>query len=108
MEKNKLIEEDVKQNSPWYEIVETSDVLEQGDFIDNCEIFIPTYVPNDSVNSDFAYKAEFGAFKSNVVVVNQSCDLGNKKGLEHILVCPRKPLSTYIKSDMNMKEIYKK
>lgn len=108
MGSNKLAEEDVEQSYPWYEVVEASDELEQGDFIDNCEVFVPTYILNDSTNNSFTYKVEFRGFKSNVVVINQSCDLGSKKDLEHILVCPRNLLSSYIKPDMNMKEIYKK
>ena len=109
---NKLVEEDVQQNYPWYEIIETSETLEQGDFIDNCEIFIPTYIPNDgtatlsgSIDSNFTYKVEFGGIKCNVVIVSQSCDLGNNKNLIYTLVCPRKPISAYIKPDTNLNKL---
>jgi hypothetical protein len=37
---------ELSQAYPWYEIVE-SDELEQGDFIDNCKVLIPTYIPID-------------------------------------------------------------
>jgi hypothetical protein len=33
------------QESPWYGIVEESEELEQGDYIDDCEVLVPTYLP---------------------------------------------------------------
>jgi hypothetical protein len=101
-----LAEEDIKQIHPWYEIIEASDELEQGDFVDNCEIFVPRYIPSDSANDAFTYKAEIDSYKMNVIVITQSCDLGNNKGLEHVLVCLRKPSSAYKKPDTNIKQFY--
>ena len=101
-----MAEGNLKQNHPWYEIVEVSEELEQGDFVDNCEIFVPTYIPNDSTNDAFAYKVEIDSYRLNVVVINQSCDLGNNKGLDHVLVCLRKPSSAYKNPNMSMKQFY--
>ncbi len=30
---------------PWYDIAVGNEELEQGDFIDNCNVLIPTYTP---------------------------------------------------------------
>jgi hypothetical protein len=101
-----LAEEGVKQLHPWYEVVEECDELEQGDFIDNCEIFVPRYIPNDITSDTFTYKAEIDSYKLNVIVITQSCDLGNNKGLEQVLVCQRKPSSAYKNLNTNIKQFY--
>lgn len=97
-------EGDLKQNHPWYEIVEASEELEQGDFIDDCEIFVPTYIPNELKDEVFTYKANVDSYKLNIVVISQSCDLGNNKGLDHVLVCRRKPFSILKRPEMSVKQ----
>lgn len=43
---------------PWYDIAGESDELEQGDFIDNCKVLIPTYIPVELDTSAHAVPQE--------------------------------------------------
>lgn len=69
----------MEKKYPWYEIVDGSEVLLQGDFIKECPVVIPS--------SEISDKVEIRIFNYNVVVVSQSCDLTLKK-LDLVLVCP--------------------
>lgn len=72
---------------PWYEIVQTNDLL-QGDFITECPIIIPpAKITNDMNVRIMSY---------DVVVMSQSCDLAQRK-LDLVLVCPFWPLSEFEK-----------
>lgn len=80
------------KNYPWYESVE-SDSLEQGDFIDSCQVIIPRYIPIDMVEESMravsaSYQIESDTITYNVIIVSQSCDLDNAK-VDYVLVCPR-------------------
>ena len=82
----------MSQAYPWYEIVE-SDELEQGDFIDTCKVPIPTYIPIDlaedtSSTENDIYQVTGKVSIADVVIINQSCDLGNGK-LDYVLMSPR-------------------
>ena len=79
----------LEQNS-WYELV-NGDVLRQGDLLHDCPVFLP---PKDYVlGSEQANPDELTTpIIYNVVVLNQSCDLENKK-LQHVLVAPFWPMS---------------
>lgn len=100
-----MLPEEEKQAYPWYEIVESTDELRQGDCIDNCEIVVPTYIPNNSDNG-FQYEIKSDSYKMSIIVMSQSCDLGNDKGLENVLVCLRRPLSEYNKPGWGLKRFY--
>lgn len=76
---------------PWYEIVENSNVLQQGDFIPKCPILIP---PSSFKVGD---EPEIEIKLIDSIVLSQSCDLINDK-LEIVLVCPFYPLKTFIDS----------
>jgi len=72
---------------PWYETVE-GDELEQGDFIDDYKIFIPSYTLADLIEETtgpIKYNTEI----HNIVVINQTCDLRTKVPLPNVVVCPR-------------------
>jgi hypothetical protein len=83
------------QEYPWYEIVGETDELEQGDFIDDFEVLVPTYIPNEAEINTPNYRAKGISNKYDVVIVSQSCDLSNEK-LEYVLLCPRINYSQYI------------
>ena len=75
---------------PWYGLVD-EEKLEQGDFIDNCPVFIPEY-PSFPKNPSFKQEAEgydiIGEWQEyDVIVMSQSCDLANSK-LKVVIVCP--------------------
>lgn len=76
---------------PWFEVVDSSDDLLQGDFIKNCPIMIPPSEMSDEV-------VEVRVVEYNVVVMSQSCDLVQRK-LELVLVCPIWPLSEFEKTN---------
>lgn len=76
---------------PWYETVEDSGELQQGDFIPNCPIVIP---PSEIKENQ---EIEISIDLIDSIVLTQSCDLANSK-LEIVLVCPYYALSTFIES----------
>ena len=85
---------------PWYDIAGESDELEQGDFIDNCKVLIPTYIPVELDTSAHAVPQEkfevAGVLEiRDVVIMTQSCDLENAK-VEYVKLCPRISLSEYV------------
>ena len=80
---------------PWYEIVEETDELEQGDFIDDFEVLATTYIPGETEADMPNYRVKGIARKYNVVVVSQSCDLDAGK-IDYVLLCPRIKSSEYI------------
>lgn len=68
---------------PWYEIVE-GEMLEQGDILLQCPIFVPTPdftlpLPKDDIPIDIR--------TFDVVVMTQSCDLVNDK-ISDVILCP--------------------
>jgi len=66
----------------WYEIVEGG-TLEQGDLLLQCPVFVPTslsfpFVEDEGVEIDVQYL--------DVIVMTQSCDLGNNK-IPDVVLC---------------------
>jgi hypothetical protein len=88
------------QEYPWYKIVEESEELEQGDFIDDFPVIVPTYIPNKTEDDKPVLHPKGVEKRYNLVVVSQSCDLDNGK-LEHVLLCPRVTYSQYIASNVH-------
>jgi len=80
---------------PWYEIVEETDELEQGDFIDDFEVLVTTYIPDEAEVDMPILRAKGIGRKYNIVVVSQSCDLDIGK-LDYVLLCPRMKCSEYV------------
>jgi len=71
---------------PWYQIVENSPEILQGDFIQKCPIIIPP----SQITDDFDVKIK----DYNVIIMSQSCDIVQKK-IDLVLVCPYWPLSEF-------------
>ena len=74
---------------PWYQIIENSDELQQGDFIPECPILIPP----DSFMADDQLEVDIKLIDS--VILSQSCDLANNN-IEIVLVCPYYSLKSFI------------
>ncbi len=66
---------------PWYEFVDCTTEIQQGERIENCPIIIP---PNGTTEEG---EYEVVVEEYNVVVLSQSCDLENNK-IDIVLVAP--------------------
>lgn len=90
------------QEYPWYEVVPKTEKLEQGDFIDNCEVFIPSYTSHNvasMVSPDTQEIYAKGVLRTyDVVIISQSCTLENRgpDDDDYVLVCPRRAYSEYV------------
>lgn len=76
---------------PWYQKIEQSDDLQQGDLIPECPIVIP---PD---NFDTENEADIDIQLIDSIVLSQSCDLVNNK-LSIVLVCPYYTLRVFLDS----------
>ncbi len=84
---------------PWYETLQNSIEIRQGDFIPNCPIIIPptSFNFNNIEANDIFIDQELTVRTLNAVVVSQSCDLENSK-VEIVLVCPYYPLEYFFEN----------
>jgi hypothetical protein len=73
---------------PWYDVVNGTEDIMQGDFIKECPVVIPPSEISDEVNVEI--------IKYDVVVMSQSCDIVQRK-LDLVLVCPVWSLSEFEK-----------
>ena len=74
----------VKEKFPWYEVVDNSEPILQGDFYSSCPVFIPSAEGN-SISEEATVPIE--VMQYDVIVMSQSCDLLQKK-IDLVLVCP--------------------
>jgi|WetSurSiteA1Bulk_404760.scaffolds.fasta_scaffold00535_8 hypothetical protein len=74
---------------PWYDIIESSNELLQGDLIKECPIVIPpiSIQSRDDLEVDVRY--------IDSVILSQSCDLVNSH-IDVVLVCQYYPLRTFL------------
>ena len=70
---------------PWYDIVDGSEALMQGDFINTCPVLVPASSFGES-------RISARVMEYDVVVMSQSCDLVHRK-LDMVLVSPVWPIS---------------
>ena len=73
----------------WYNEINNSNEIEQGDLIPNCPIVIP---PSKIAEGD---EPEIEIKLIDSIILSQSCDLTNNK-IEIVLVCPYFYLKTFI------------
>lgn len=92
------MEMDLEHKNSWYDIVEKSDDLDQGDFIDDCEFVIPEYILIDPEKKP-SHLLTVLTEVYDVVIVSQSCDLENEK-IDNVLVCPRWSYRQYIEAKL--------
>lgn len=89
----------LEQEYPWYRNAESDEELEQGDFIDDCQVLVPRYTTieteaNMSSNPQ-KFHAESDEEIRDVIIISQTCDLENRK-VDVVHLCPRMPLSQYV------------
>ena len=84
---------------PWYQNIENSDEILQGDFVINCPIVIP---PNN-----FEGEQEMIIQELDTIVLSQSCDIQNGK-IDIILVCPYYNLDMFLSIHPTSKDGSKK
>ena len=75
----------------WYEKVNNSDNVQQGDLIPNCPIVIP---PSKIIEGE---ESEIEIKLIDSVILSQSCDLVNDK-IQIVLVCPYFNLKSFIEN----------
>ena len=73
----------------WFDIIENSSQIEQGDIITNCPIIIP---PKDIATNN---EPEIDVKLIDSIILSQSCDLENNK-IQIVLVCPYFTLNDFI------------
>lgn len=72
----------------WYEVINSSDIIGQGDFIPKCPIVKP---PSETfIDSDCEIEVEL----IDSIILSQSCDLLQEK-IQIVLVCPYFDLETF-------------
>lgn len=95
-------------NEPWYEIIEGSNSITQGDLIFNCPL-LSWNVDNLSFQGSNETEILFGAtdaISADVVIMTQACDLENYK-VSNVILCPHISLTEYRncwESDMRGRE----
>ena len=82
-------------NEPWYEIVQASAALTQGDLIFDCPLigWHGATAANDEPD-ETSLKNVIDAFRDDVVVMTQACDLEHQK-VSNVVLCPHLSLSDY-------------
>lgn len=85
------------------------DDLEQGDFVEDCEVLVPQYTPIASVENNafpdqLTYQANARIDTYDVIIVSQSCDLEQAK-LDYVLMCPRWSYKAYAEQNNEFKKI---
>jgi len=74
---------------PWFAEIQ-GDVLEQGDLLMNCPIFVaPDNLDIDALEPEYGdeplQRVTFEFRRFDVIIISQSCDLANNKELEQIM-----------------------
>jgi hypothetical protein len=80
----------------WYEVIQPTESLTQGDIILRCPLLTWDTQGLTSIAADdtAALAGLARAFRADVVVMTQACDLENGK-VTNVVLCPHLPLSAY-------------
>lgn len=80
----------------WYEVMAGDRPLTQGDLLFDCPLLAWDAAALRSGNAppEGALKDAVAAFREDVVVMTQACDLEHRK-VENVVLCPHLPLSTF-------------
>jgi hypothetical protein len=83
-------------SEPWYQTVEADAKLTQGDLVFNCPLLSWNAIPIQmSASSEVeVLQQAVSAFKADVVVMTQACDLEHGK-VRNVVLCPHLALSTF-------------
>ncbi|MDR1053217.1 MAG: hypothetical protein LBL39_03490 [Planctomycetaceae bacterium] len=72
---------------PWYDDVNDSVSLEQGDIIEECFVFIPGAEHYQNIISEQTIGNEIPIAAINGIVMSQSCDIAQSK-IDSVILCP--------------------
>lgn len=84
-------------NEPWYEVVDGKSSLTQGELIFDCPLLAwnVSELGRGVVDvNETTLKGLVSAFREDVVVMTQACDLEHRK-VENVVLCPHLPLSSF-------------
>jgi hypothetical protein len=84
-------------SEPWYEVVEPERRLTQGDMIFDCPLLAwgsDTSQMTTGLSQPEALKELISAFREDVVVMTQACDLEHEK-VTNVVLCPHVSLSAF-------------
>ncbi len=84
-------------NSPWYEVVDAGTQLTQGDLVFDCPLL--TWSAGATLQVGGSHETEVlkqaaSAFRADVVVMTQACDLEHGK-VRNVVLCPHVSLSKF-------------
>lgn len=85
-------------NFSWYEVMESTDDIEQGDFIDDFPVIIPK--KNVDIGIDAPLTIEGITKIYDVIVMTQSCDFQKMTDDDFVILCARYSFS-YLKEKQN-------
>ena len=75
----------------WYDIISNTNIIEQGDFVNDC----PIVKPPTNINLEGENDIEINLI--DTIILSQSCDLVNDK-IQIVLVCPYFTKDTFIEN----------
>jgi hypothetical protein len=84
-------------NDGWYQVIEPGASLNQGDVIFDCPLLgwsTPAPRPSSSLAEQAILTRLASAFREDVIVMTQACDLEHRK-VENVVVCPHVTLSVF-------------
>ena len=86
-------------NYPWYELIEDSDEIAQGDILLHCPVAVLSNcdIENNKINSEI--------YDVDGIIMTQACDIANHK-VENVILCAITSVADYSK-DRNVKEVKK-
>jgi hypothetical protein len=87
---------------PWYDTVDDSATIEQGDIIEGCNVIIPDASRYRDVISGTTDGGEVSVETINCIVMSQSCDIQHSK-IDSIIVCPIWALRNFVESNEHFK-----
>ena len=84
-------------NDPWYQVIDPTSPLTQGDMIFECPLLGWGGMVQDPARTtqlQDTLEPLVSAFCEDVIVMTQACDLEHRK-VENVVVCPHVPLSMF-------------
>lgn len=84
---------------PWYEIIEQSDAITQGDIIKDCYIPLPGKSFYEAILENTSEpNGPIDVSTGDLIVLTQACDILNDK-IDSIVLCPVWPLTVLMKNN---------
>ena len=80
----------------WYEVIAGNPLITQGDLISDCPLLtwnVEALAPTASADAGVLHHA-VTAFRADVIVMTQACDLEHDK-VRNVILCPHVPLDEY-------------